>query len=229
MTELLACFDPSCPHRCDHGLRKVGRPAPRGFKGVIWSKEACVCTVRGWLKAHPEDGKPVEDVVPLGRAARAAAKVLSASPAERGSKRLGILRAELAREQETLRSLGERLESGTAALTGEVAAIDEEEVENQRRLTAAESTKKLSSSRLEALRAELSGLQAEIREAEHEIERTTWARSSFGLRRQEVQRKLAAARERLAPQEAAARKRIEKLERRISTLVAYHPELPASG
>lgn len=227
VSELVKHFDPACPEKCDEGSLKVGRPLPRGFKGVMWVRELCACTVRGYVAQHPPTAVPPPDPVVGARARAALAGAPPAPRPERGTKRLAVLETELARERRALEDLRAGTGTRVAPVAESLAALDAEEVAAARARASAEGTKVYVTAELEQMRARVSGLQAEFHAANERLAAADLERGAFARRRTDLEEKLAAERARVAPAEAAAEKRIEKLARRAATVRAYNPALPA--
>jgi hypothetical protein len=206
VSDLVRHFDPACRNRCDEGVRKVGRPAPRGFKGVFFVRELCPCTVTGYLAEHPP---APEDLPPpvVGAAARAALE--GKAPAPKGDHAIAKarrLREELADERAALECIRAPLREESEAIAAAAKAIDEEAKRAGAEVCAAYDA--------------LAAARDRVSNADEWLARVGVARSENAARERRYIEKNAGA---IVHQEHLA-KRVEKVERRLALVVARHPE-----
>jgi hypothetical protein len=224
VSDLIEHFDPSCRDRCEEGRVKVLRPMPKPFKGTVVVRELCVCTVRRYAEAHPP-----EDVLGgLSPAARAEAR--GARPGAGGAARdkLTRLRTEISRETTKLMTLRAQIVDRVAPLEAALEEIGHADgaaradVDSRASRSAAAQHRKDECVRaLHAIEAILVGIEDEATRAAADAE-------DRARRRRTTEADLERLRATISPAEGPLVKSIEKLERRIATVLAYHPELEPS-
>lgn len=214
LAELVRHFDPICP-RCAEGIVMVGRPVPKGFKGVIRVPELCDCTVRLWEATHPAPAEAIEPEI----GARARRALAGAPPPknDHATKQAARLRAALERQRE-------ELAAAEAPIAVETAALDTEERQNRERVAILADSNKDARARLEALRAQVSGVLAEI----GAIEEAFGNRETLGRSIMERRRQLEGKHAGVMKRADNLRADIEKLERRLALALA-HEEAAARG
>ena len=225
VSELIEHFDPECPTRCEEGRVKVMRPMPKPFKGTILVRELCACTVRRYAETHP----PEDLVGGLSPAAKAAAREVGRQPSGGAARdKLTRLRTEVSRETTRLMTLRAQIADRVAPLEATLEAIGQadgyarlDDDSRASRLAAAQHRKDECVRALHAIESILVGIEGET-------ERAAAAASDRASRRRTTQADLERLRGTISPAEGPLVKSIEKLERRIATVLAYHPELEAS-
>ena len=194
-------YDPECDEKCAEGVIIVGRPMPRGFKGVIRVPELCGCTIRGYRAAHPP--APLEPVI--GARALAELEGRSRSKNDHSEKQAARLRAALAEKQAQLAETEMGYQS-------EIAALDEEAARAAIAIDVSKDLIAAAQADLEALRAQVHGAQARIGERQDELARDEMAAAAIAARRRDSEDRHAGVMKRAAN----LRSEIEKLERRLA-------------
>lgn len=226
ISDLPSLADRDCRQRCVDGVVKVGRPAPRGQKGVRIVREVCTCVVQelGRRRAAaapvvaPETGvgTVVEAPAPPARPSRASVQIANL---------IGALAAVRGRREEVL----SRIQQRTAVIVVDQARLSvlEGELAQRQRQTAEDA---------ERIAEQVAVAEEELRVLRERLVQVGAEKGAQERRAAEIAARAAAAaavieaetaRDRPALQHAE--QAIEKLERRLRTVVAYHPEavLPA--
>lgn len=225
VSDLIEHFDPECPARCEEGRVKVMRPMPRPFKGTILVRELCACTVRRYAEAHPPD----DMLGGLSPAARVAAKEAIRRPSGDAARdKLTRLRTEISRETTKLMTLRAQIADRVAPLEAALEAMGQADADARAdadsrasRLAAAQHRNDECVRALHAIEIILIGIEEETHRAAADVEER-------GRRRRTTEAELERLRATISPAEGPLVKSIEKLERRIATVLAYHPELAPS-
>lgn len=224
VSEIVTLFDPKCPDRCVDGVLKVMRPMPKPFKGTMPVRELCACGVRRYAEAHPPEVSG--GLSAAARAALAPDGTTAAESAESpGRAKLGRLREQLARE--TTRLMAARAVAGdkTTALEAERAGLERAAAALDVGTRARMDRRVLATVRKEECARAIGRIARELVELDAEDEAAALAIAPSVARARDIDAALARTRAASEPVERPILAAIEKLERRIATVVAYHPEL----
>jgi hypothetical protein len=211
--EVAEYFDPSCDLRCDHGALTRGVPAPKEFKGmrgkIFQITALCPCAVRGYKRQHPAPIEPIAGPRAVAAAEEPdGAEQPSANPRADQVKRKRERQDELRGELQRLRA---RATERTADLRAELAA-------HQAGGRAAQHVAETS----EEEAARLEQLLVDVRARAISARATAAAATAQAA---SLEKELAAATPETEVKGAQRLEReIEKIDRQIRTIVAYHPE-----
>lgn len=199
--------------RCRPGKPLTGCDG-RGFRllrksvGAQADLTLCGCATNGWKKANTPDAPTV--LTP----ARAAQEVRGDDVAR---KRVERKQGALAEAQADLAAILEKVSADVAELAQELANADaHESAARARSGEAAEWVQNLDGRIVVMQRLREKAHADGVAAKSDEIDAHAKAAA--------IRAKIEATREQHGPEERAARRRVEKLERRIQTYVAYHPE-----
>lgn len=220
VSEVAPYFDPACPRRCEKGGRKTGLPAPRPYKGVIWTRQLCPCAVEGWEKAHP-----VEVPIIAGPAAlRAAAHLTSVPAGNPWADQVARLRAQLAVTNGELEGIQGEIAAAVADLeTGLRCAMETLDARTSILAARAGVWADLRHT-IGEVEAELDRLRTLLEVAADECAAADAQVDDDAAEVVAARARVEAARAERGPQVRAIERKIEKLQRRISSRLLHHPE-----
>lgn len=212
--EVATYFDPQCSRRCDSGSRKAGRP----FMGrVVWIRELCDCAVQGYRAAHPLEEEPGPIVAgPVAQAAAAGVARCAPAANPRGEQ-VRRLRARIDELREQARVIAEDVGARLAPLLDAVAAASA--ASKDARVRHDEVGAKLSN-----VKEQIAWLLERERELSRQLVETEAASTAAALALAEQQGRADAIRSSRAREERHISKQIERVERRIESIVIRHPE-----
>lgn len=213
--EVADYFDPDCELRCELGSLTRGVPAPKDMKElrgkILQVTTLCPCAVRRYKRSNPPGaGAPIAGPLALA----AAAEDPDAPRPEVPNPRADQVRRKRARQDELrgeLEALRTAAAARTADLRDELAAVDAGGRAAQQLADSARTEAARLAQLLEDARTRAAAAQATAEEAMRQAValETELARATSDIDAKREQRLI---------------RDIDKIERQIGTIVAYHPE-----